>query len=437
VRLCSIVILLVVIVLLSAVECRAADPGGETGRQTADPSAAAVTRINASLATALRYIFAHQSPDGAWRSDSYPFLADGPSLTPFIMTALFFTPESGADGQAAFRKGVNYLVGMVGKDECINAGPRGLSYPVFTSAEASRVVVLDSRAPERLRAQRAWVNYLRERQLARNLGWTPDDPEYGGWGFSRELPHKPAHGEPKKMLVESNLPSTLFAVAALRSAQVPLTDPIYAKVLAFVKRCQNFADDPDSSDTRYDDGGFFFIPSDPLQNKGGIAGVDARGRQRFCSYGSMTADGLRALVRCGLPPEHPRVRAALKWLETNFSVEHNPGQFREDREVLRDATYYYYCWSAAHAFRSLNLREIQTSRGKLRWAEALAEELMRRQRPDGSWCNRFTDAKEDDTLVSTPWAAAALALCRASITGNIGTLFPRPDSSPANSDGRR
>jgi hypothetical protein len=318
---------------------------------------------------------------------------------------------------------------MIGKDGRINAGPQGLMFPVFTSAEASRVVVLDSRTPERLRGQKAWLACLRERQLAENLGWTPDDPEYGGWGFSLELPRKPAKGEPKRMMVESNMPSALFAIAALRSAKVPMTDPVYAKALSFVKRCQNFADDARWRDPQYDDGGFFFIPNDPVQNKGGVAGVDLFGRQRFCSYGSMTADGLRALVRCGLPSDHPRVAAARKWLESNFSVEHNPGRFVEDREVLRDATFYYYCWSVAHAFMALDLREIETSRGKMKWAEALAEELIRRQRPEGSWHNRFTDAKEDDALVSTPWATAALALCRASITGNTETLFPRLDSS--------
>ncbi len=40
----------------------------------------------------------------------------------------------------------------------------------------------------------------------------------------------------------------------------------------------------------------------------------------------------------------------------------------------------------------------------------LAEELLRRQRPDGSWSNHYTDAMEDDPLIATPFAAAALAI---------------------------
>ena len=59
------------------------------------------------------------------------------------------------------------------------------------------------------------------------------------------------------------------------------------------------------------------------------------------------------------------------------------------------------------------------------------EELLRRQNPDGTWRNAFTDAKEDDPLVSTPWAAAALAVCRSVVAGETKTLFPNPKFPPA------
>ena len=44
------------------------------------------------------------------------------------------------------------------------------------------------------------------------------------------------------------------------------------------------------------------MPGDPVQNKAGAAGMDRFGRQRMRSYGGMTADGIRAMIRCGLPP---------------------------------------------------------------------------------------------------------------------------------------
>src|SRR5262249_51357884 len=63
-----------------------------------------------------------------------------------------------------------------------------------------------------------------------------------------------------------------------------------------------------------DDGAFFCAPGDPPRNKAGVAGTAHRGRERFASYGSTTADGLRALLACGLPRDGARVTAARHWL---------------------------------------------------------------------------------------------------------------------------
>ena len=295
--------------------------------------------IDLALQKAARYLVSKQSPDGAWRSETYGAMRDGPSLTPLIMSALLFLPQAGGDGQIAVSKGADYLAGFAGGDGRLKVQPRELLFPVYTAASASRVLALVERSPQNLRAQRAWLVYLRGRQLNESLGWRPTDPEYGGWGYSLGVPRKSAPGEPKELLHESNLAATVFALAALRSAKVPAGDPAYAQALSFVKRCQNYSDDPAAADPKFDDGGFFFIPGDAAQNKAGSAGTDSFGRARFHSYGTMTADGLRALLRCGLSEGHTRVVAARNWLTRNFSAAHNPGAFESDREVLQDATW--------------------------------------------------------------------------------------------------
>jgi hypothetical protein len=72
--------------------------------------------------------------------------------------------------------------------------------------------------------------------------------------------------------------------------------------------------------------------------------------------------------------------------------------------------------------------------GTVRWPEVMAEELLSRQKKDGTWINRYTDAKEDDPLVATPWAAAALAISRALLTGES----PRPgDGCPVTGTGKK
>ncbi len=386
------------------------------------PTADLVDRIDASLAQAGRYLIERRSPDGAWRSETYGAFRDGPTLTPYVMSCLFFLPQAGPDAPGAYRRGADYLAGMVDPEGRLAVGARELLFPVYTAASASRVVALQEQNERNLAAQRAWLEYLRGRQLNEALGWSRSDPEYGGWGFSIGVPQKPGPGELKERFFESNLSATIFALAAFCSAKLPQDDPSYQQALVFVRRCQNYTDDPDQRDPRFDDGGFFFIPGDPGQNKAGVAGTDRLGRERFHSYGTMTADGLRALLRCGLPPDHPRVAAARKWLERNFSAEQNPGEFEPDRLVLQDATYYYWTWAVAHAFMALRVRQIETAEGEVDWAEALAEALLRRQQSDGSWINGYTDAREDDPLVATPWAAAALAICRSTLTGERGTL---------------
>ena len=272
-----------VILLLACTASAESPTGGESAR-----------RVDIALQKAARYLVSKQSPDGAWRSETYGAMRDGPSLTPLVMSALLFLPQAGADGQAAIRKGAGYLAGFAGEDGRLKVQARELLFPVYTAASASRVLVLVERSPRNVRAQQAWLAYLRGRQLNESLGWQPADPEYGGWGYALDVPRKPAPGKPKELLHESNLAATVFALAALRSAKVPAGDPAYAQALGFVKRCQNFSDDPAAADPKFDDGGFYFIPGDAAQNKAGAAGTDRFGHARFHSYGTMTADGLRA-----------------------------------------------------------------------------------------------------------------------------------------------
>ena len=338
------------------------------------PRPAPENGIDRSLAAAQRFLIAQQAPDGAWRSDVYGQFKDGDALTPLALLALL---ESG-DQSAACDKGLAYLSGLVLADGTIDAGPYGVTYPVYTAAVAVRALSRRSGAAER-RACAAWVAYLRERQLTEDLGWQPDDQEYGGWGFAHDRPRKPGPGDLRPALTESNLSATVFALDALRAAKCPGDDPVLRKALTFVQRCQNFSDAPAQGDAAFDDGGFFFIYDDAVRNKAGPAGMDRHGRERFHSYGSTTADGLRALLACGLPRTHLRVTAARTWLEKNFRADANPGAYAPASEATRDAVYFYYCWSLSQALRDAGVIELHTPTGPVRWQKALADALIERQ----------------------------------------------------------
>ena len=374
-------------------------------------------QIDEALEKAAAYLVSKQSPEGPWRSETYGVLTDGITLTPVAMTTLYYLPQGGAEGREAYHRGVDYLRTLTeatGEGNGRKLKTEWLDFPVYAAATASWATVLHERTDETLAVQQAFLDFIRQRQFSRANGWSPDDPQFGGWGYSIHVPKKPESREAIARL-HGNISATLFAIGALRNAGVPPDDPIWKDIRVFVDRCQNFMG-PDNTDHDRFDGGFFFSTTDPARNKAGGPNLETEAEAVYYSYGSATADGLRALLRYGHPVDQRRVIAAERWLARNFSATDNPGRFHPQRETLRNSYYYYYCWSFCHAMNALQLRSIKTSEGDVDWTEAFATELIRRQRKDGSWANRLTDAKEDDPIIATSLAASALAVCRMAST---------------------
>jgi squalene-hopene/tetraprenyl-beta-curcumene cyclase len=379
--------------------------GCGSGQAHVEPASTQADRIERALASGGRYLIAQQAGDGAWRSDHYGALKDGASLSPLVLQALRALPAS-PERDDAYRRGLAYLASFVKPDGTIDPGPYGFNQPVHTSAGAVLLFSAENTASGR-KMRDAWLAYLRERQLTEALGWQPADKEYGGWGYCPTLPRKPPAGQLTPPLTESNLSATLAALAALRAAGISSDDPVIQKAKSFVERCQNFGEEQP-----FDDGGFFFIYDDGVRNKAGIAGRDRQGRERYFSYGSMTADGLRALLLCGLPANQRRVVAARQWLEKRFSPTQHSGDYRPEREANREAVYYYYTCSAARALGELGSDEAVASARTFQWREALAQELVKRQRSDGSWANVAALVREDDPLIATSFAIRALVECK-------------------------
>ena len=370
-------------------------------------------RIDAAIDRSIAYLLSQQHEDGTWRSKTYGAMRDDLALTATIAKSLMLASPCDQTHQASERA-------LTALRNWITSPPQQrtlrLEFPVYTAALAA-IVLHRSGDLENREAAVLWLDLLREHQLTERLGWSPTDQSYGGWGYSVLPPRKPSGDFGARLPFESDLSSTLFAISALRLCGVSVDDPAIRSARVFIERCQNFSQDILLLDAALDDGGFHFAPACPVQNKAGIAGTDRNGRVRFHSYGTATADGVRALLAAGFKPDHPRVVAARRWLEMHFDAASNPGVFEPALEGDRNAPYFYYCWSIAHAFGRLEVGDIHRGDARINWAEALATELVRKQRDDGSWTNRFTFMKEDDPLVATPLAMAALAICREAIGG--------------------
>ena len=371
-------------------------------------------RVDEAVTAGVRFLAAKQGADGAWRSEMYGPFKDGPSLTSLIGATLAALPGD-AVARSASERAVRYLARMVSANGRVIE--EGITYPVYTAAGAVMAMArfekresgtLTPALSQRERdpdttVRNGWLRYLRERQLTEDPGWSPANEAYGGWSYAQDKP-RPVDGKPATPLSAPNLSATVFAIDALRASGCCSDDPAIQKALVFIARCQNWNDEPGLREAEFDDGGFFFIVEDPQRNKAGVAGTDGMGRTRYASYGSATADGVRALAACGVSSDQPRMIAARRWLNTHFSPEEHAGEYSSGRKHLRPAVYFYYCASVARAFCEFG--------GPKNWAAELATELLRRQAGYGSWANRVVEMREDDPLVATTFAIQALDYCR-------------------------
>jgi len=207
------------------------------------------------------------------------------------------------------------------------------------------------------------VEYLKRTQLDEGEGWTPSDPEYGGWAFG-------GPSQPKPDAHRLDLSMTRFALEALAAARVPPEGDAWSKARRFLEGCQN------------KDGGFIFTPLID-QNKAGDR----------ISYGSATADGLLSLRAAGGSKE--RIESAEQWIRSRFTAEHCPG-FAADAPRPWAAGLLGYWLAASARLADATQRD---------WIKTV---LVTRQRSDGSWANPTDVMLENEPLLATTLAVLAL-----------------------------
>lgn len=362
-----------------------------------------IARVERAIALGADFLVRQQEPDGLWKSKTYGLLKDGTALTPLVLVSL---PRSKSTEDSR-QRGLAVLKSWVDTKSRVIRIRTPLDSPVYTAGLS--LVALDS-APQDHSIQFAWHDLLRRYQLNERTHWSAKDPEFGGWGYGHDLPMKPNEGERLSPLAEPNLSATVFALEALnRITDKSNRTSIQADALKFVERCQNWREVSADTDHRYNDGGFHFMPKDDFRNKAGAAGIDSTGQTRFISYGSATADGLRALRLCGLPADHPRVIAARTWLSNHFADGSHPGDYPPDRIHLKPSLDFYYACSVAAALHENNPTAPRLTNGG--WALVLSTLLTSRQKQDGSWTNPAPDVREDDPLIATAFAIRALQSC--------------------------
>jgi hypothetical protein len=333
---------------------------------------------------AVEWLTGVQRSDGLWATDTYGPLARGESTTAVLALALSRQSSGDVYSRAAAGRALLALIARGAPSP--TTPPEPVDYPIYTAACLLHTLAV--LAPdEHTEVRTALSSWLRSRQLTEALGWQPEQPEYGAFGLGDRVVQQPDGAD----LI--GLAPVTFVLEALQAAAVPPTDPMVQAARTFVERCQDHAGD----------GGFAYAPT--ADWRAGKAGMTDTKPPRARSYGTTTADGLRALLAAGLPPDHARVRAALAWLVQRAHDVRVPGLVEAAPELEPSLRLY---WLQTWA-RTLPFVDAATA---ARWRPAIAAALATFQQPDGSYRNPANAMKEDDPLVATAlglFAAAALA----------------------------
>ncbi len=349
---------------------------------TVSPSIVAADESAPQLAQtverAIRFLATAQSDDGSYSSHA------GSGVTSIIATAMMRHGRSPTDPRVA--KSLDYLKTQIRDDGGIYQ--LGSLYRNYETCLAILCFGQANRDHQYDRLLKRAESFVKGLQWNEEEGHDRSSTSYGGAGYGK-------HGRP-------DLSNTSFLVDALNSLGRGADDPAMQRALAFVSRCQNL--ETEHNDTKFaaknPDGGFYYTVAAGGSSQ---AGTTEQGGLR--SYGSMTYAGLKSMIYAGVAADDPRVEAAVRWAQKNYTLDENPG--------MGNNGLFYYLHTFAKALDATGKDEIVDAAGIAhRWRQELADNLASRQQKNGSWLNDNQRWLEGDPNLVTGYALLALSYCR-------------------------
>ena len=325
-------------------------------------------RLRESLAKAEAYLRAQQKPDGTF--DAHP------GVTALAATAILRQPgASKATQLQTVGKTLDYLAKLAKP----NGGIYESAIPHYITAVASTALAAGGRAQDRQIVERARA-YLVENMLDEGEGVKKDEFWYGGMGYGGTTR---ADGRRADMI------SLEYALSAMKEAQLPEASEAWKKAITFLQRTQN---NSETNDQKWagNDGGFVYYPGFSYHVDGGTK-----------SYGSVSYAGLLSYTWANVKKDDERVKAVVKWISANFTVDENPG--------MGQKTVYYYYMVMAKALQALGQPALVDARGRSHnWREELGRKLLDLQNAEGYWVNPVKDEMQDNKTLVTAFTMTAI-----------------------------
>ncbi len=358
----------------------------------------------AAVRDGLAYLAGKQGEDGGWHSETYGSLRGGAANTSLVVYAASCVDEKlrGVHGQA-WRRGVEFLAGGIDEEGCPRNPDKSVDYPTYVAALlliAARQLKVE--LPQMKRD--SLVRYLLATQISEKRGFEPESPHHGGWELTGDV-------KMRGFTTGANISITCFVLEALAAEKSEPADAARKRAKAWLARCQNLP-----QDDRAGDGGFFF-QADRNNDANKAQWTDAK-HDAPRSYGSATADGLRAMYAAlgddEVTKADRRFAAAREWLEKHDTLDVVPGfppppvpdpktgevePFIQWPQALR--FYYYMTLGRALPLLSEDVREKRR--------EKLRKHVVSLAREDGRWENQFHHQRENDPLIATSFALVAIS----------------------------
>ncbi|MDF1870577.1 MAG: hypothetical protein P1U30_09325 [Phycisphaerales bacterium] len=355
-------------------------------------------RGRAVVDRAIEYLNTQQDPNtGGWGHN--PDGPNFPAITGLVINGMLLDPRIDPSNPVVDR-GLEYILSFAQMDGSIHDG----MLPTYNTAICISALS-QARTHRADSALASGIAFLKTVQYHnRNTGGieapdfnepvAEDHPYYGGVGYGK-------HGRP-------DLSNLSFFLQAMHDAGVSTEDPAYKRALVFLSRVQM---NDETNDMHYADasnqGGFIYatvpnaesIDSIPGQSQAGDMveiSPDGGSITRLRSYGSMTYSGFKSLIYADLSPDDPRITAAWRWIESNYSLEENPG--------MGDQGYYYFLCAMGRALDSWGADRV----GEHDWRADLVDTLEELQQEDGSFVFKHERWMEDNATLITAYALIAL-----------------------------